>query len=350
MGCGIPCGDPSDEGPEVLIQGIPLDTFVPSPTARQSVRDELGIPSDAVVACTVANLRSQKDYPNLLQACRIAIDQVPNLYVFGSRAGATRSGELRALPLNSVWVTVSNCSAIERMRPSILAASDLFVMASEHEGYPIRGDGGGSPRGTAGGRHIPSAGIPDAIRPGARASSSLPRTPRPLAGALVEVAGDAGLRRDGWAKQREAASRATTSGSQWSAGPRSRSLLRGAGSLGRQPPEVVRRSAHGRSCRDHPSPCRPQPGGKHPRNALPPPPGRTHPVRDIGRWLLAVGAVPDRSPAGLSAAARAGASPAGTSRASRSWRPTSRQPRMSLSAIGSPVAAASIPDRENPSR
>lgn len=69
------------KGTEVLIQGIEFDRFHPAPDARQKIRRELDIPTDAVVAVSVANLRRPKDYPNLLRATRAVRQQIPNFIV-----------------------------------------------------------------------------------------------------------------------------------------------------------------------------------------------------------------------------------------------------------------------------
>lgn len=182
---------PIGRGSEVLVQGIPLDTFLPSPTARKAIRDELGIPSDAVVACTVANLRSQKDYPNLLRACRVAIDQVPDLYVLAVGQGPLEA-ELRSLHSKLGLGDRVQLLGYRTDAADILAASDLFVMASEHEGYPIA-----VMEALASGLPVAATavgGIPDAIHPGVEGVLVPAKDSDALASALVEIAGDAQLR------------------------------------------------------------------------------------------------------------------------------------------------------------
>ena len=47
------------------------------PRGRESVRIELGVASDDVVVGTIANLRSQKDYPTLLHATARVLERSP---------------------------------------------------------------------------------------------------------------------------------------------------------------------------------------------------------------------------------------------------------------------------------
>jgi glycosyltransferase involved in cell wall biosynthesis len=75
----------------------------------------------------------------------------------------------------------------------VLAASDVFLLGSAHEGYPVS-----LMEALALGLPVVATavgGIPDAVHTGVEGFLVPPRDPHALAGALIEVAGDPNLRR-----------------------------------------------------------------------------------------------------------------------------------------------------------
>ncbi len=124
------------KGSEVLVQGIEFDRFLPGPEARARVRRDLGIPDDAVIAVTVANLRRPKDYPNLLRASRAAIDEVPNLFVLALGQGPLKD-EIERLHQEMHLGNRVQFLGFRTDVADVLAASDMFVIASAHEGGPL---------------------------------------------------------------------------------------------------------------------------------------------------------------------------------------------------------------------
>jgi glycosyltransferase involved in cell wall biosynthesis len=123
-------------GAEVLVHGVVQTGPQQDRGTRERVRRELGVPDDAVVAITVANLRREKDYPNLLHAARMVLDRAPGLVVLAVGQGPLEQ-EIASLH--------EELDLGERLRllgyrtdvPDLLAASDLFVLASAHEGLPV---------------------------------------------------------------------------------------------------------------------------------------------------------------------------------------------------------------------
>ena len=81
------CWWPLGRGAEVLVQGVVLSDRRPPDDTRRRVRGELSIPDDAVVAITVANMRREKDYPNLLWAAQLALQRMPALVVLAVGQG-----------------------------------------------------------------------------------------------------------------------------------------------------------------------------------------------------------------------------------------------------------------------
>ncbi len=121
---------------EVLVQGIEFERFLPTLDARERIRKELGIPAGAVVACTVANLRRPKDYPNFLRACRLAIEDVPDLCVLAVGQGPMKD-EIDRLHTELDLGHRVRMLGFRSDVPDVLAASDMFIVASAHEGGPL---------------------------------------------------------------------------------------------------------------------------------------------------------------------------------------------------------------------
>jgi glycosyltransferase involved in cell wall biosynthesis len=176
---------------EVVVHGIDLAEVSRARDERARVRRELGVADDEVLIGTVANYREQKGYPELLEAARTVLDAVPN-----ARFVAVGQGPLEAeivdlhrrLGLGDRFVLLGYREDPER----VLAACDVFVLASRYEGYPIalmEALSLGLPVvATAVG------GVAQAVSDGENGLLVPPRRPGDLAGALVTVTSDADLR------------------------------------------------------------------------------------------------------------------------------------------------------------
>ncbi len=127
------CGDPDKVG--VIHNGIEL---LPSPGqhARVARRRELGIPEDAFVIATVANLIPYKGHADLLAALasvRGKLHGVWRLIVIGRDEGIgeelKRQAENSGIGRNVLWLG-------EQSNPqATLAAADLGVLPSHQEGF-----------------------------------------------------------------------------------------------------------------------------------------------------------------------------------------------------------------------
>jgi glycosyltransferase involved in cell wall biosynthesis len=121
---------------EVLEHGIDLERVRSHRADREHVRAELGIADDEVLAVTVANLRPVKGYPLLMRAARRVIDATPNIR-FVTAGQGVQEGELRTL---CAEIGLGDRFAMLGYVPNaarLIAAADLFVLASEHEGMPV---------------------------------------------------------------------------------------------------------------------------------------------------------------------------------------------------------------------
>ncbi len=124
------------DGYEVLIHGIDTEAVPASPEARARLRAELGVQDDEVLSLTVANLRKNKDYPNLLRAARRAIDAEPRLR-FAAVGQGPLADEVAALHAELGLGDRFQLLGFRRDVHELMAAADLFTLGSAHEGLPV---------------------------------------------------------------------------------------------------------------------------------------------------------------------------------------------------------------------
>jgi glycosyltransferase involved in cell wall biosynthesis len=176
---------------EVVVHGIDLSAVGAARADREQMRRELGVADDEVLIGTVANYREQKGYPELLEAARLVLDAVP-----AARFATVGQGPLEAqivdlhrrLRLGDRFQLLGYREDPER----VLAACDVFVLASRYEGYPVA-----LMEALCLGLPVVATavgGVPQAVTPGESGLLVPPRRPRDLADALITVAGDESLR------------------------------------------------------------------------------------------------------------------------------------------------------------
>ncbi len=177
---------------EVIVHGVELESIAAQRNERDKVRVELGLHPDQIAICTVANLRWHKGYPHLLTAARTVLDQGCDVVFLAVGQGPLES-EIRARHLE---LGLGDRFRLLGYRPDairLLAGSDIFVLASLQEGYPVA-----LMEALAIGLPVvatDAGGIPDAIRSG-REGLLVPRAdPSALAEALITLSRDAELRR-----------------------------------------------------------------------------------------------------------------------------------------------------------
>jgi glycosyltransferase involved in cell wall biosynthesis len=172
---------------ETVVHGLPVDDARDARAHRDDARRELGIADDDVVVGTIANFRAQKAYPDLLEAVRVATERVPNL-----RAVAVGQGPLerevrarhQALGLGDRFRFLGQRDDALR----VLAACDIFALASRYEGYPVA-----LMEALAVGLPVvatPVGGVRDAVRPDVEGLLVPAGRPDLLGGALAELALD----------------------------------------------------------------------------------------------------------------------------------------------------------------
>lgn len=179
----------------VLIHGIDTTVAPADPAVRARLRSELraelGVADDEVLALTVANLRRNKDYPNLLRAAQSAVAAEPRLR-FASVGQGPLESDIAALHAELGLGDAFRLLGFRRDVPELMVAADLFVLGSAHEGLPVA-----VMEAFAAGLPVVATvvgGVPQQVRDGVEGLLVPPGDPAALAAALVRVARDADLR------------------------------------------------------------------------------------------------------------------------------------------------------------
>jgi glycosyltransferase involved in cell wall biosynthesis/GNAT superfamily N-acetyltransferase len=172
---------------EVVVHGVLLDEVRAQLAHRDDVRAELGIGAGEKVAGTIANFRRQKDYPNLLAAARRLLDRGWDGRIVAVGQGPLEA-EMRALHErlglgDRVLLLGHRADAVR-----VLAACDLFTMASDNEGLPVA-----LMEALALGLPVACTavgGIPEAVTDGVEGLLVPPQDPAALADAIEAITGD----------------------------------------------------------------------------------------------------------------------------------------------------------------
>jgi len=172
---------------QVLIHGIDTAGVRRDRVTRERVRGDLGVDADTVVGITVANLRRQKDYPNLLRAAKIALAANDRLVLLAVGQGPL-AGEIEALHAELGLDDRFRLLGFRRDVHELMAAADFFVLGSAHEGLPVA-----IMEAYAAGLPVVATtvgGVPDAVTP-LTGILVPPRDSVRLAEAILAMAGDA---------------------------------------------------------------------------------------------------------------------------------------------------------------
>ncbi len=117
----------------VIENGIPLGKFAPDDAARTAIRDELGIPRDALVVGSVGRLVEEKDYPLLVRAMAPLLGERVRLVIVGE--GMVRA-EIEAAITPEIRDFVILTGA-RRDVSRLLCAFDVYASSSRAEGLPL---------------------------------------------------------------------------------------------------------------------------------------------------------------------------------------------------------------------
>lgn len=99
-------------------------------------RRALGIPEDAIVAVMVASLRRWKAHDVLLKATAEVLRDIPSLHVVLAGDGPERANLDALVRTLSITEQVHFLGKVDDVA-GVLGASDLVVLSSEHEAFPL---------------------------------------------------------------------------------------------------------------------------------------------------------------------------------------------------------------------
>ena len=118
----------------IIYNGIDTNRFKPNKENRSLIRDELGIPQDSVAIVCVGRFTKQKNQMWLIDFMGLAIQYNVYLILIGEgelKECCMREAEERGLISNIRFMGHRNDI------PDLLNASDVFILPSLYEGYPI---------------------------------------------------------------------------------------------------------------------------------------------------------------------------------------------------------------------
>ena len=104
--------------------------------AREALRDELGLPEHAQIVITVGRLHEQKGYPDLLEILPKILDGRPDTFFLWVGDGEMRAELASAVLGRDLQEHVRLLGRREDV-PTLLQASDLFLLPSRYEGHPF---------------------------------------------------------------------------------------------------------------------------------------------------------------------------------------------------------------------
>ena len=169
---------------EVIVYGVHIDQIALISKSRDSLRADLGIAPNQVVVCTIANLRREKGYPDLLAAASSVISRNDDALFLAVGQGPLEA-EIRAAHAELGLGDRFQLLGFRRDALGILVASDVFVLASLFEGFPIA-----VMEALAAGKPVvatDAGGVPEVIVDGVEGRVLPTQRPQMLADAILEL-------------------------------------------------------------------------------------------------------------------------------------------------------------------
>lgn len=121
---------------QTILNGVNTQRFAPGMFAKETVREELNIPSDAFVIGTVAVFRFQKRLDVWIEIARKLMKQLPNVHFIIVGDGPLKQLLLKKKDELQMDGYLHFVGVKTEVRP-YLATFDLFMMSSIFEGLPI---------------------------------------------------------------------------------------------------------------------------------------------------------------------------------------------------------------------
>lgn len=128
----------SVENSRVLPNGIDTQLFVPSASARLSVRSEMGLPEDAFLIGLVGRYHPMKDHTNFLQAASLLLKTHPGIHFLLIGRGINPENKaLRGAIQDLGLLNQIHLLGERNDTPRLSAALDIFTLSSSYgESFP----------------------------------------------------------------------------------------------------------------------------------------------------------------------------------------------------------------------
>jgi glycosyltransferase involved in cell wall biosynthesis len=123
---------------EVIPNGVDLEQIKPDPAARASVREELGIPSDALLIGIAARFHPLKDHSSFVRAAARLHQQMPEVHFLLCGLNITRQNSQL-----TEWIKAAGIShrchllGVRHDMSRLFAAMDIATTASRSEAFPV---------------------------------------------------------------------------------------------------------------------------------------------------------------------------------------------------------------------
>jgi glycosyltransferase involved in cell wall biosynthesis len=121
----------------VIPNGFEVEVFRPDPAAAAALRNELGLPADAIVVGTLGRHHAVKGQADFLAALpMLGPRPVPVFALCAGQGMSPADAELAALVAGSGWGDRVRLLGRRDDTPRFLAGLDLFCLPSRSEGFP----------------------------------------------------------------------------------------------------------------------------------------------------------------------------------------------------------------------
>ena len=123
---------------EVIPNGFDLEQVKPDPAARESLRQELGIPADAVVIGFAARFHPHKDHRNFIRAAERLHKLMPDVYFLLFGMGISWENTQLAEWIDAAGIR--KCCHLLGLREDVarlFSGMDIATTASRSEAFPI---------------------------------------------------------------------------------------------------------------------------------------------------------------------------------------------------------------------
>jgi glycosyltransferase involved in cell wall biosynthesis len=132
---GLEDGIGQDNNYSVIRSGIELERFGHPQVDKQTMRKQLGIPSDAIIVGTVTRLSPQKAPLDFIQAATILAQKMNKVYFVLVGDGPLYDAVVKKAKANNIEHKII-MTGLRRDIPELMNCFDIFVLSSLWEGLP----------------------------------------------------------------------------------------------------------------------------------------------------------------------------------------------------------------------